>query len=104
MDNWKLYESESKINTQINAANYLKSESPRKHFFKSETWRKIIAVLLTLILALSLASCGKAETFVCDFCNKTIEDGKKYEVDSSGDTYNVCEDCYEEMQGMKNAF
>ncbi len=66
---------------------------------------KIIAVLLALILALSLASCGKTETFVCDFCGKTVENGKKYEMtDSYGDTYNACEDCYEEMQEIKDAF
>lgn len=66
--------------------------------------RKIIAILLTGILLVSLVACGQAEPFQCDYCGKTVEEGKKYEtVDSYGDTWNTCEDCYEELQEMKNA-
>ncbi len=66
--------------------------------------RKLFIVLLTGILLLSLAACGQTEPFQCDYCGKTVEEGKKYEtVDSYGDTWNVCEDCYEELQEMKNA-
>lgn len=66
--------------------------------------RKLFIILLTGILLLSLVACGQAESFQCDYCGKTVEEGKKYEtVDSYGDTWNACEDCYEELQEMKNA-
>lgn len=66
--------------------------------------KKLITILLALSLLLSLVACGQSEPFQCDYCGSTVEKGKKYEmVDSYGDTWNACENCYEELQEMRNS-
>lgn len=71
--------------------------------------KKVIAILISVVsvmlILLSFAACGSSEPFQCDYCGKTVEDGKKYEtVDSYGDTWSACEDCYKELKEMQQAF
>lgn len=63
-----------------------------------------VACMLLMLVCVFLTSCGASDPFQCDYCGSFVEDGKKYEtVDSYGDKWNACEDCYEEIKEIKNA-
>lgn len=63
----------------------------------------IMAVVLSLSLIIGLSGCGKAEPFNCDGCGRTITEGKKHTVSAYGEKLNYCDDCYEQLQGIKEA-
>ena len=60
--------------------------------------KKLICLLLTLVLLMSLAACGKTRTVICDRCGAEIQ----VEADSNitDDWILFCKDCEEEIGPM----
>jgi len=52
--------------------------------------KKIVALLFILVLAMTLAGCGK---FICGFCREEKR-GKKHILKPLGVTQILCDDCY----------
>ena len=59
--------------------------------------KKTISTLLILVvLSMMLTACGK---FTCAFCMEE-KSGKKYESAVFGEEVVICNDCYQELQGL----
>lgn len=68
--------------------------------------KRIAVIILSVIALISvifvLASCSKSEPFNCDGCGRTITDGSKNTVvDSYGDKWSYCDDCYKQIKDMQ---
>ena len=62
--------------------------------------KKLICVLLlVVVLASMLTACGK---FTCDSC-KEEKTGKKYKVEVMGEKAEICKDCNEKLEELKDA-
>ena len=62
--------------------------------------RKIIGLLLlVLTFATMLTACGE---FECELCEKE-KSGKKHTVEFFGETAEICDDCYENIQELEDA-
>ena len=63
--------------------------------------KKIIGLLLlVLTFATMLTACGE---FECESCGKE-KSGKKHTVEILGEKAEICDDCYEEIKELKDAF
>ena len=64
--------------------------------------KKIIcALLLVSLLATMFVACGE-ETFECDGCGEEVT-SKKHTEEFLGEKVDMCDDCYEEWEEMKDA-
>ena len=62
--------------------------------------KKLICVLLVVVMmATLLTACGK---FKCELCGEE-KSGKKYEGEVLGEKVVYCDECYKELQELKNA-
>lgn len=61
--------------------------------------RKVFALLLTMLMVLSLAGCGK---FTCDMC-KEEKSGKKYKTTILDEKVTLCKDCHDDLEELKDA-
>lgn len=63
--------------------------------------KKLVCALLIIVcLASLLVACGE-ETFTCDFCQKEVT-GKKHTIKVKDHEANYCDDCYEQMDKVKD--
>lgn len=63
--------------------------------------KKLICVLLLIVvLASLLAGCGK---FECDLCGEE-KTGKQHKEEIAGEELVICDDCYETLEDLVNAF
>ena len=60
----------------------------------------IVAILVVASLLATLTACGK---FTCDICNEE-KSGKKHEDEFLGEKIVVCDDCYEDLEDIADAF
>ena len=61
--------------------------------------KKIFAILLVVVLAMSMAACGK---FTCDLCDED-KFGKKNTAEIFGQEIEYCNDCKEELEDFSNS-
>ena len=64
--------------------------------------KKLLAVMAGLSLVVALGACG--EPFTCDLCGEE-KTGKAWKVTMFGesDELTICDDCYQEVQALKEA-
>ena len=63
--------------------------------------KKLICVLLLVAIAVSvLTACSK---FECDLCGEE-KFGKKHESEFLGKEIDICDDCYEDLEDLADAF
>ena len=56
--------------------------------------------LLAVVMVMMLTACGK---FECGMCNEE-KSGKKHKTEVFGEEIVICDDCYEDIQELKDAF
>lgn len=62
--------------------------------------KKIISLLLVVVaLATMLTACGK---FECEACGEE-KSGKKHKVEVLDEEATICDECYEELQELKDS-
>ena len=62
--------------------------------------KRIIAIALFTLMAITcFASCG-AKEFTCDMCQQTVK-SKEYKIEYEGEKATVCKDCKEMWDGLK---
>ena len=65
--------------------------------------KSFLAAVLCLLL-LVLTSCAKSnELFTCDLCGKSVT-GTKHEVTIAEQGATICDDCYEQISEIREAF
>ena len=63
--------------------------------------KKLICILLLVVVLASLfTACGK---FDCDLCGEE-KTGKKHKEELYGESVVICDDCYDALETLANAF
>ena len=68
---------------------------------KRSIFKRIWALILVVIMALSLTACGGK--FTCDVCGKE-KTGKSHSTELFGQKVLICDDCYESLGVLGNLF
>lgn len=63
-----------------------------------------VSFLAIILIILSFLGCSKSKSFTCALCYKTVNHGKAYSYTIEGDQYSICEDCYNELQELKQGW
>lgn len=70
---------------------------------KRSIWKRIWAMVLVVIMAMSLTACGGGEPFTCDICGQE-KTGKSYKTELFGQKVTICKDCNESLNTLGELF
>ena len=62
--------------------------------------RKVCMLFVIVMVLMSFTGCGK---FTCSICGEE-KSGKKYESALLGEELLICQDCYDEIEGLFSGF